>query len=284
MDANDLIARGFSQQQVSHIQAQQYQREVLQKHLARWAMVFMCGLCILLPAMLGVTLWLILAWSNARHHDLKCDAWLVEWVSVVYALLAYHLFLHNCVIRLVCGYDAQQQQQMPPPLRVKLYKMIFPIFDFGWKITGIILALNSTTCQIRMSNLYNAVIVYAALGIVTTVFTFVNAVGIQTLVLWMMRHGMLTTDAAAPAGTLEEQSVVAFDKAEFGDDATCSICLSDFTASQEIRKTKCGHCFHTQCLKGWLNVNHTCPLCRQDLACPSGDGACNEFAGGAAPV
>eukprot|EP00930_Biecheleria_cincta_P098050 TRINITY_DN89738_c0_g1_i1.p1 TRINITY_DN89738_c0_g1~~TRINITY_DN89738_c0_g1_i1.p1 ORF type:complete len:298 (+),score=40.75 TRINITY_DN89738_c0_g1_i1:86-979(+) len=270
VDSDELAARGFSQQQVNHIQARQYQRQVLQKHLARWTMFFLCGLCILLPSMAGVTMWLIVAWNNTRQQKVTCDAWLVEWVSVVYGLLAYHFFLHNCVIRYVCGYDAQHQ--MLPPIRVKLYKLMFPIFDFVWKITGLALAYSSTTCQTVMPNLHSAVTVYAGLGIVTTVFTLVNAVGIQTFVLWMMRHGMLTTDAAAPAGTLEAQSVVPFDKAEFGDDGTCSICLSDFTSKTEIRKTQCGHCFHTQCLKGWLNVNHTCPLCRKDLASPSVNG------------
>ena len=43
----------------------------------------------------------------------------------------------------------------------------------------------------------------------------------------------------------------------------CSICL---TSTNKPRcTTKCGHVFHISCLKTWLNSNHTCPICRDQL-------------------
>jgi hypothetical protein len=27
----------------------------------------------------------------------------------------------------------------------------------------------------------------------------------------------------------------------------------------------CGHSFHSKCIKKWLRLKHTCPLCRQDV-------------------
>lgn len=40
----------------------------------------------------------------------------------------------------------------------------------------------------------------------------------------------------------------------------CSICLENPPGM--ITTTDCGHKFHTDCIKGWLRDNPSCPLCR----------------------
>lgn len=100
----------------------------------------------------------------------------------------------------------------------------------------------------------------------------VNTIGLVSLGSFMMRNGMLSDSTkAAPPGTFEAQEIVRFDKDVMGEDASCSICLESYSQDKEIRKTLCGHCFHSKCLKGWLHVNHTCPLCRQSLVGKKGD-------------
>lgn len=50
-------------------------------------------------------------------------------------------------------------------------------------------------------------------------------------------------------------------------DSTCSICLTDLLACSKIVKTnRCGHYFHEDCLRHWLNEKINCPLCRQHLS------------------
>jgi len=56
--------------------------------------------------------------------------------------------------------------------------------------------------------------------------------------------------------------------------AVCPICLDDFDDTRQISRTTCGdlggvqdpHAFHTDCLRVWLFMRQTCPLCRQDVA------------------
>ena len=43
----------------------------------------------------------------------------------------------------------------------------------------------------------------------------------------------------------------------------CSICLSK--VNKPICKTKCGHNYHITCIKGWLDKNDSCPLCREKI-------------------
>jgi hypothetical protein len=216
--------------------------------------------------MLGLLVWLIIAWNKARYEKATCDAPLSEWVTVVYAFKAYHLLFHRLVVRLVCRYDSREEPPRSPPTRVKVYSIFFPLFDFGWNIAGICMASLSKTCEENMPDLHNAVLSFGSCGVFFTVFLVANSIGIHAILAYMLRNGMLRSDSSAPPGTLENQKVVPFDAQEFGVDDSCSICLEDFNASKEIRRTLCGHHFHSQCLKGWLQVNSGCPLCRTDLA------------------
>ena len=46
----------------------------------------------------------------------------------------------------------------------------------------------------------------------------------------------------------------------------CMVCLCDFEEGDELRLMPvCGHAFHAKCVDPWLQQNHTCPTCRQDL-------------------
>ena len=45
----------------------------------------------------------------------------------------------------------------------------------------------------------------------------------------------------------------------------CSICLEPFTLPFDIYTTPCGHVFHYECIRKWLQSgNNHCSQCRQD--------------------
>lgn len=42
----------------------------------------------------------------------------------------------------------------------------------------------------------------------------------------------------------------------------CPICYCDFEDDEKVKKLKCGHIFHVDCIKEWLTkYNHTCSVC-----------------------
>lgn len=48
------------------------------------------------------------------------------------------------------------------------------------------------------------------------------------------------------------------------DDMTCPICLSEYRPKDTLRTIPhCQHCFHADCIDGWLRLNATCPICRK---------------------
>jgi hypothetical protein len=45
----------------------------------------------------------------------------------------------------------------------------------------------------------------------------------------------------------------------------CTICLSNFLKDEFITTLSCSHIFHSPCLKEWISIKSTCPLCRANI-------------------
>ena len=50
------------------------------------------------------------------------------------------------------------------------------------------------------------------------------------------------------------------------EEITCAICLEDITESPKT--LKCGHVYHTKCIKEWKIKSMTCPMCRVRITEP----------------
>lgn len=49
--------------------------------------------------------------------------------------------------------------------------------------------------------------------------------------------------------------------------APCSICLGDIE-DERVGDLNCGHVFHVECLKEWIQHKNACPFCQERLAEP----------------
>jgi E3 ubiquitin-protein ligase synoviolin len=49
---------------------------------------------------------------------------------------------------------------------------------------------------------------------------------------------------------------------EIAANGNCLVCREDLTPGQSCKKLSCGHVFHLECLRLWLQHQQTCPLCR----------------------
>jgi hypothetical protein len=48
--------------------------------------------------------------------------------------------------------------------------------------------------------------------------------------------------------------------------STCSICLMEFERDNScIILPGCEHCFHHECIEGWIQNHSTCPYCRNNI-------------------
>ena len=60
----------------------------------------------------------------------------------------------------------------------------------------------------------------------------------------------------------EKNPAVSYSKKSMGQQE-CAVCLSQISEGESVRKLKCRHTFHKDCLDEWLQqCLATCPLCR----------------------
>merc|ERR1719277_2434427 len=70
--------------------------------------------------------------------------------------------------------------------------------------------------------------------------------------------------AAATLRSLPRIKVTAYDIAA-NEGTECSICLDELVAGEPALRIPCGHLFHEECVKDWLNKSNECPVCRFEL-------------------
>ena len=46
---------------------------------------------------------------------------------------------------------------------------------------------------------------------------------------------------------------------------SCAICVSDFEIGDKVTTIPCSHLFHSECIKEWLKINLSCPICKFGL-------------------
>lgn len=56
----------------------------------------------------------------------------------------------------------------------------------------------------------------------------------------------------------------------------CSVCWEDFLLKELVHQLPCLHVYHETCIKPWLELHGTCPICRQNLAGDEQSNAENE--------
>jgi len=49
------------------------------------------------------------------------------------------------------------------------------------------------------------------------------------------------------------------------EDATCTICIEDLAPGAEVRRLRCGHVYHRECVDAWLRRSRSCCLCKQAI-------------------
>ena len=53
----------------------------------------------------------------------------------------------------------------------------------------------------------------------------------------------------------------------------CTVCCDNIEKGTKGMFMPCGHIYHPDCLKPWLETNNTCPVCRFDLPLEDPEGA-----------
>ncbi|XP_020220554.1 E3 ubiquitin-protein ligase RHA2B [Cajanus cajan] len=85
------------------------------------------------------------------------------------------------------------------------------------------------------------------------------------ILLQKLRSGPITTRQYLKL--IEKKNpTICYTKRLKAEQAECRVCLSQFQEGEKLRKLKCQHTFHRDCLDTWLQqYKATCPLCRKQV-------------------
>ena len=65
------------------------------------------------------------------------------------------------------------------------------------------------------------------------------------------------------AGEIKNLETTVIDQKIFNKISDCTICLDEFKIQEEVNILYCEHFFHSNCIKNWLVMHASCPLCRK---------------------
>jgi len=140
----------------------------------------------------------------------------------------------------------------------------------GWQVTGNIWFYSCGDCfseAPELSGLALGLIVLGYIYLCTPLFFFCclcTCLPVLLVVLFFLNRG---TRNPASETLLRSLKTEEFDSSVHTRERSCPICSEDFSNRDSIVVLPCqaGHYFHETCGKRWLQVNATCPLCREDL-------------------
>lgn len=223
-------------------------------------------------ALLGLATWHIAEF--VRYHNVACEGSLKLLTKIILGISFFDIVMGTRV----CCLDIDEST-LPQRWRCKDCCVVLLLCVMAINV-WILLSLGTAAkqgeiapelagelpnCRDAAPGLWIATLAHGV-GLVTyTVYLMVSFVGVGNMLHALLRRGMLRSRDAAPVSSLEDNTVPAVDIEE---DYECPICLEEIEEESGVMTKDCHHIFHRQCLKHWLQVNSTCPLCRLSLAKP----------------
>mmetsp|Transcript_13055 Transcript_13055/g.35627 ORF Transcript_13055/g.35627 Transcript_13055/m.35627 type:complete len:324 (-) Transcript_13055:50-1021(-) len=144
----------------------------------------------------------------------------------------------------------------------------------AWLVVGFIWTNSCKTCQETNTELFEWVRFLTLFGLLVHVlnifFPLLFLLGAMAYHA-MVARGWLKSPNAASENAIEHTERIEFREGLFGGSgpdaqpAECCCCMEEFGPQKAIVRTPCTHYYHYDCLKEWLKMAKTCPLCRGHL-------------------
>ena len=252
------------------------------------------ALTFLMPQIMAITFVLSTHWDTET-----CDQPLHLWAAVYGSRLCLSLFL--AVLPFLPG---RLWHRLSSVLLSPSFTELLHIFSFVWFILGNYWLFHSTDCQstapavfqlVSALLLLNCVLLFLPLLLFLLFCPFLYFCAPSIIRLILMLQDMTRERRGLPADVIQrlpsltyprqqqpvEAGVTAVER-EVGEGedegrvdgedsrvwpAECSICLSDFTVGDKCRLLGCHptHVFHAACIDSWLQLNASCPICREQV-------------------
>jgi len=242
------------------------------------------NICVFLLVILSLTIivFYIAGWYVLMmHYDDPCDQPLNNWLL---GMLTFNLAtaligkeVRHFLYRNIWGWEQpspHSTEEVPFYMKTTLDGLHF-LLVLGVCFSGLYFLHFSKTCSKTAHVLYN----WSYIWIHVMLFliglrAMLTLCGVAIITI-MIAGGVWKTNDAADADTINKIEFIKYEEGGIvhvkdgaihtGQASECSICFEKYEQDEELKFTVCKHLFHEHCLKNWLKVKRTCPLCRLDL-------------------
>ena len=239
---------------------------------AVWAYSSSALLCFLfiISLLIGITLATASPLSLTLNTEEGCDRPLAVWLVV---LLGFNtLMAVTACAELFLMPREMTDWSLENPTTVaacelNICQRICNIVWFLWVVVGL-QWVPSATCGEEGQIIHDIAVVVAILHAVF--FALVCCCCCGTIGIWMNRAASAGFGEPAPRGA-SRKAIRSLEKRKFAEgmldeeDATCSICLTEYETGEPLRILPCEHHFHSECVDVWLRKNRSCPLCKHQI-------------------
>ncbi|XP_065169320.1 E3 ubiquitin-protein ligase Iruka isoform X1 [Atheta coriaria] len=89
--------------------------------------------------------------------------------------------------------------------------------------------------------------------------------GLDAIVTQLLNQIDTTGPPPLAKDVIDAIPVVEVNQEQVDTKLKCSVCWEEFQLAEKVRQLACQHVYHEPCIRPWLELHSTCPICRQDL-------------------
>eukprot|EP00397_Hematodinium_sp_SG-2012_P013491 GEMP01013700.1.p1 GENE.GEMP01013700.1~~GEMP01013700.1.p1 ORF type:complete len:601 (+),score=128.73 GEMP01013700.1:274-2076(+) len=244
-----------------------------------------CVILLILVFALSIILLYISGWIVLIIHGQDpCDVPLAPWLLVVMCFNAATACagarIRRCLYMTFWNWDPEEDEEISLCMKTTLDALHFSMV-MGICFSGLWLIDTSKTCSDTAPILFGWVRIWIRLMLFLVVLRIVITVCGVALIAFLIAAGVWKTNDGADPDIIHLIETVTYEEAGEGAihramaqsltmlnsslTSECSICFENYIDKQELKFTPCNHLFHEECLRNWLKIKRTCPLCRLDL-------------------
>ncbi|KAL1518120.1 hypothetical protein ABEB36_001792 [Hypothenemus hampei] len=95
--------------------------------------------------------------------------------------------------------------------------------------------------------------------------------GLDAIVTQLLNQMDSTGPPPLSKAVIDALQIVEVTEEQVAQKLQCSVCWEYFTVKEPVRQLPCLHIYHEGCIRPWLELHGTCPICRQNLGEGEGD-------------
>lgn len=265
-----LAAQGMTRQQAGAAVVEASRQQLARQHFFRYvAAIKMSRLASSIA--LG-SLSIILAISYVHDRRTPCSFPISQWALVALILWASRVGKPFVDRAMCCVHPNVMNHAMPArvvckDIAVFLANVFCAVMGIYWTAADVH-RLETPSCEQAAPDLFRSARVYAWCYLAASLWAALADAVLRCLLRRIIRRGLMTTSSGTSPQAIERNTdIVNMNAAELDATPSCPICMEDYAAEAApiMRITRCGHCFHEQCLRSWLKTGSSCPLCREEL-------------------